>query len=89
MADRLLMTSFVLGAPGSRHSFGDEGGARWKPRRFELHCLDHVDAARAAPVGSSPPMPAEAGRQLAGTNCGATTACPREVTLKRISFTGW
>ena len=27
--------------------------------------------------------------QLAGSNCGATTACPRDVTLKRISFTGW
>ncbi|MGZ6564959.1 MAG: hypothetical protein ACXVH3_37490 [Solirubrobacteraceae bacterium] len=60
-----------------------------KRRRFEVHRLNHVLRHRTAPWVSSPEHPAaKKSRHPTGMNSGATTACPRDVRLKRISFTG-
>jgi hypothetical protein len=40
-------------------------------------------------TGEGPDPAGEARRYPAGANSVATTICPRDVVLSRISFTGW
>jgi hypothetical protein len=59
-------------------------------RCFELHRVDHVVRDRTAPfILRSEHRPAKRAGYPAGVNSGATTICPRNVALNRISFTGW
>jgi hypothetical protein len=58
--------------------------------RLKLHGADHLPRHRSVSFELRPEhRRARTGTHAVGSNPGATTAWPRELTLKRTSRTGW